>query len=722
MSAQKPLVKMVNLPPSVKVADFPKLVFFTFAGKSKNEYLLFANGNYYTRMTRGNAVWEKIASPQQMAGLTDTGEEIYYYTLNQDQYTTGATAVYRSRFELFRRNGRGGRDISVHSILLEKNCSFVGNCTAIHGKYHIVDKDVLYFLPDQGSGQRLYSTDGGATWQDFTAIYPTNIRRAGNRFICTDDAHLYISGNAAFEQADTVLLPAMLTKDQYLIESFGTNDTISLVTATGGVWNYTKGTGWYIQQIPDRVSGFWYSAPYFFIQGTKGWQRSTRIEGPYTPVIAGKNPFCIGYTWYAMTNPGEWLLSTPHAGLWRSADNGDTWQPFSEGLPRGGQGQVRRIGKRLFSSDIDKPAAFWFSDDGSKWQAQEKPLPLTQCAHDLVFGDTLSFSISLKADSAALFSSEDGIHWNACHTLKTFSKDGTHPNLMDRQHLILNDAPYIRVFDLACGEELPAFRQPEPNPVQLSWAEMQYHVVQSGDTMLVFQTNRLWRTTDRGQQWVLVPTPSASVQTQQNAHYLCTYKGQLLFIDSSLQIWQSDDWGSSWVLLAEGIKNSSWTNFTIHNEILFACSDNNLYATTAPGKHWVEVHITPMVLTAFSFLDREIYYSYVTYEGIYKTDASALLNELDQISDAKVPQATAAAVTIQPNPAQTRFTVACTGVEKQPVGLLLSVRDALGRLVDVRPLVGPHTTVDCADWTPGLYFVHIANESNTVWTGKVQIR
>lgn len=207
-----------------------------------------------------------------------------------------------------------------------------------------------------------------------------------------------------------------------------------------------------------------------------------------------------------------------------------------------------------------------------------------------------------------------------------------------------------------------------------------------------------------------------------NRPHLTTRHGKLLFIDPSLKIWQSEDWGSSWVLLAEGIKNRAWTNFTIHNGILFACSENNLYATTAPGKHWVEVPVTPVVLTAFSFLDREIYYSYVTYDGIYKTDASALLNELDQLSDAKVPQTTAAAITIQPNPAQTQFTVACTGVEKQPVGLRLSVRDALGRLVYAQPLVGPHTAVNCADWIPGLYFVHISNESDTVWTGKVQIR
>ena len=267
-----------------------------------------------------------------------------------------------------------------------------------------------------------------------------------------------------------------------------------------------------------------------------------------------------------------WLVATE--GVFRTTNDGLTWQSISAGLPPGPLLTFAPpAGANMFTS-ISGRQLFWASGDGAAWAKAETIRP-ADAAWPLWSNRRVAFwswlapdgdvggRVTLSLDPTGLWRTEDGgLTWNPHGT--GLPSGGTYAVFEDADapgslFVGTEDGPYLATdgveffpigenWEAAWGAPVALYQDPDaPDRIfAITEASTQHGVPEFEDEESLYPTRGLFRSEDRGDTWVQsdlgLPTDSGPLQiladpTVEGIYYLATAKAGTL---------RSTDDGDSW--------------------------------------------------------------------------------------------------------------------------------------------------------------------------------
>ena len=347
----------------------------------------------------------------------------------------------------------------------------------------------------------------------------------------------------------------------------------SRINQTGGVNAGESGSG--NQEDGSRWEAT--SDPQNNIESDKmGW---TQTNGPYGGTIISLH-----------ATPDRTLFAgTSGAGIFRSRDGGDTWDPASKGLqvaPYRGLPSILALmqeGDTLYAGTNGN--LFYSIDSGSSWQQlthfqDEMGIPGIAFIGDTIF-------IGRHTEESVFFSNDNGKSWTQIDR-----------GLTDRlgPHLIASGTTLFaqmrdHVFRLKDGEKSwTKLTIVDPWTKSTSESDIRGLVVSDKIVYAATADGNLFRSTDMGNSW-----KSIKPKTMQH------FNGELVVVENTVfcissgsvdgQVFRSTDSGDSWTMLSTNLTNQQLLSITaLSQKTLYVGTLDGVFRSTDGGESWTKIN------------------------------------------------------------------------------------------------------------------------------------
>jgi len=455
------------------------------------------------------------------------------------------------------------------------------------------------------------SLDAGATWnrisgindpemQDITAL---TFDPADSKILYAGTPHLpwkTMDAGATWHSIHTGLID---DSDIFSIRVDPKRPQLVLASACSGIYRSDSGGEAWVK-----------------IQGIPGTHRRTHIiaQDPRSSdaIFAGttlglfKSPDG-GKTWRNLTteqvnwmvfNPADprvLYLATEHAGIWKSADSGETFRPVNQGFANHRLSQIASDGRRLYASSSYEGlfGGVFVSDDGGLgWSLRAN--------EDALGGRNLNSLTALAAASgrmlfaasedAVLKSSDDGKTWAAL-PVQPRATVGSRTQARFRIHAL--QALKADKTLLFAGTEQGLFLSATGGA---TWEQVKsagikdvpivaIYVPPLGASLLAVQTrNAVFISQDAGRSWRLASLPDSSYYLYDLA--LPLDAGDPLLAGTSRGLLQSADGGAHWKLVTDGLPAATVDSVRFHPTgklEAFLVQFGNVFRSVDGGSSWM---------------------------------------------------------------------------------------------------------------------------------------
>jgi len=382
----------------------------------------------------------------------------------------------------------------------------------------------------------------------------------------------------------------------------------------------------------------------------------TSVDNGVTWVQRGKVP---GVFITRLTAGSEALFARSSNGLYRSTDQGDSWQLQLD--PGVFIGKVFANGTQVLAPTGN--GLFYSTDSGNNWTNVTGNLPVTVHAAVIHNGDMFAgmidsavyrstnnganwfraWNISTRKDvnflatsgttlyaahssEARLFSSTDnGVNWNQSDILATGTINESVNDLLITSSGIVVPILYQTSFSLPWGGGVYVSTN------GTSWSYNNDGLIPrwidavasaQGDILAATRGGGIFRSTNQGQSWLKSSTGldksrilNLTFTNNGEKFYTSVYGGGFFVSEDSAQSWQSRNTGFenifSLPLITEFlIKGASWFAGT---------EDDGLYKSTNEGLSWFKSGMDPFVFTGFTLRGNDIFATQAITDGVFRS-------------------------------------------------------------------------------------------------------
>lgn len=287
-----------------------------------------------------------------------------------------------------------------------------------------------------------------------------------------------------------------------------------------------------------------------------------------------------------------------NVGVFRSEDNGDSWQLIGT-EPHNIRSMT--IKKEVLLITTSQGHALMSKDNGDTWTKMYENL--SSMYGRIVFNDNTIYILDGKLHQ----STDNGASWNIIEDSIIKNKD-------DKR---LSGAIAASNGNIYVGANSALFRSTDDGE---TWANLididspgwdQETSVQSlytaGDTVYVLSYNGVLRSFDKGENWQIIPieyTPNVVLQN-----------GTLIYVGTETGFSKSTDNGYSWEESRKGLNSVQVSDLIEIDETLLACTDIGISRSTDKGMSWSYVRNEPRRLFAYQLLKNT---DYLFALGYYK--------------------------------------------------------------------------------------------------------
>ena len=293
------------------------------------------------------------------------------------------------------------------------------------------------------------------------------------------------------------------------------------------------------------------------IESNKGsW---TPTKGPYGGVITALHA----------TPEGVLFAGTLIGGVFRSADNGETWKPTSEGLPGRAIRTLTQMGDILYARTDNN--FFYSTNGGDSWQ-QLAGLNVSGIA---IIGATIY--IGQQGQKKVSFSNDNGESWTPFNSGLT---DQGEPSLFAVGTTLFAQMRH-HVFRCKAGEHSwTKLAIKDPRKKDSVESDITKFVVSDETVYAVTADGWLFRSTDMGDSWESI---------KQDFDGALAVMGNTVFYIDDGRMFLLTDAGNSWKILDINFPNQPLLSIAISSEKTFYVgTGNGIFRSTSGGKSWVK--------------------------------------------------------------------------------------------------------------------------------------
>lgn len=370
------------------------------------------------------------------------------------------------------------------------------------------------------------------------------------------------------------------------------------------------------------------------------------LSGPY-----GGNILCL-----TENLSGKLFVGTEGGGVFRSLDDGDTWELANEGLPTGDGPTVFKVYSILIHTNGDiflgtskEGRIYRSTDDGNNWtQVYSSPLAglITNC-----FTSTANGSILAGTDVSVLKSTDNGDTWNPTLTSQTV-----------RQLLKAENG------EMVAGTSTGIFKSIDNgdtwNSSNSGLTNTNIKVLNKNSLGVIFCVtinNKVFKSTDNANTWVeagnIASTAYCVTSNSSNELYAGTSSGLYKSIDNG-STWVEDsldnklvrvlhfnnldkmfvgtDWfgmyryqqgGTHYETINNGLTNTfiNAMTFNIDGDLFCATNSNKFYKTSSLGTTWIDISdevsvaMSPSKIVSLITLPNGVMIAGTVSQGIFRS-------------------------------------------------------------------------------------------------------
>ncbi len=459
-----------------------------------------------------------------------------------------------------------------------------------------------------GTSKGVFLTnDGGVTWHRISSIKDPEMQDitalafdpADSNILYAGTPHLpwkTLDGGATWHSINTGLID---DSDIFSIRIDPARPQFVLASACSGIYR------------SDSAGETWRK-----IQGIPGTHRRTHViaQDPRSSdtIFAGttlglfKSPDG-GKTWRHLTfeqvnwmvfdpvDPRILYLATEHAGIWKSADSGETFRPVNEGFANHRLSQITSDGRRLYASSAyegEYGGIFVSDNDGAAWSLRAN--------EEALAGRNLNSLTAAPGSSGALFAASEDAVLKSTDAGKTWSPLPAQPRPIARfrGQLRINALRAVKAEKvvLFAGTQNGLFRSGNSGT---SWEPVKgagvagvpilaIYAPPRGASRLAVQTsNALFISPDLGKTWQPAFLPDSSYYLYDVA--LPLDAGAPLLAATSRGLLRSVDDGAHWARVTDGLPAATVDSVRFHptDQLeAFLVQFGNVYRSNDGGASW----------------------------------------------------------------------------------------------------------------------------------------
>jgi len=459
-----------------------------------------------------------------------------------------------------------------------------------------------------GTSKGVFLTnDGGVTWHRISSIKDPEMQEitalafdpADSKTLYAGTPHLpwkTLDGGATWHSIHTGLID---DSDIFSIRVDPARPQLVLASACSGIYR------------SDSAGETWRK-----IQGIPGTHRRTHViaQDPRASdtIFAGttlglfKSPDG-GKTWRHLTfeqvnwmvfdpvDPRIMYLATEHAGIWKSADSGETFRPVNEGFANHRLSQITSDGRRLYASSAyegEYGGIFVSDNDGAAWSLRAN--------EEALAGRNLNSLTAAPGSGGALFAASEDAVLKSTDAGKTWSPLPAQPRPIARfrGQLRINALRAVKAEKvvLFAGTQNGLFRSGNSGT---SWEAVKgagvagvpilaIYAPPNGASRLAVQTsNALFISSDLGKTWQPAFLPDSSYYLYDVA--LPLDAGAPLLAATSRGLLRSVDDGVHWTRVTDGLPAATVDSVRFHPTYqleAFLVQFGNVYRSNDGGASW----------------------------------------------------------------------------------------------------------------------------------------
>lgn len=275
--------------------------------------------------------------------------------------------------------------------------------------------------------------------------------------------------------------------------------------------------------------------------GGAGWTARNKIASPEGQGSLSR--FDILDLEFVPEAPDQMLAATGQAGLYRSADAGQSWEPITT------SGRIQAVA--INPSRAEELAAarsnqLFFSSDGGQAWSLVYTNPGNQLISDVAFDyhnpDRLYATL---ITGEMLVSNDDGKTWSLLHRFDySINRVYTHPQLEERLYVFSTTKGVSRTDDM--GKDWVMITEEINSPIMpLNFIDLAIHP-RSIDSLLVSTDKNLFMSRDGGQTWTIIELLAEATQQRILAIAWDPQSRSRLFYATPTVFSASSDLGQSW--------------------------------------------------------------------------------------------------------------------------------------------------------------------------------
>jgi len=277
-----------------------------------------------------------------------------------------------------------------------------------------------------------------------------------------------------------------------------------------------------------------------------------------------------GVTIWCLASSGLNLFAGTNGGVYRSTDNGISWEPANAGMTNAQVLCLATVGTSLFAGTWGL-GVFVSTDNGTSWTTSHSGLTNTIVHAIAAMGPNL---FAGTYGGGVFLSSNAGAGWTAVKSGLT-NRDVKAFATMDTR-LFVGTFGGVYLFD-DIGESWTQVNN------GLTSTKVQAFATIGGDVFAGGAYGGVFRSTDDGTSWVNTGL------TDDHVHAFATV-GTRLFAGASTGVFCSTDSGTSWKAMNTGLMNSDVYAFATVGTNIFAGTWGGVYLSTDSGEHWTAVN------------------------------------------------------------------------------------------------------------------------------------
>lgn len=390
---------------------------------------------------------------------------------------------------------------------------------------------------------------------------------------------------------------------------------------------------------------------------------------------------------------GENLFATSQIGMYRSTDNGITWKYIVNGLTGVEVSSFVQKGKYLYASVSTQEGRgiYRTSDNGETWSVSDSSLRI----YRLFVKDATLYAIG-----ADLYIVGDALY-SFNETQEKWFKVQSNLYKGTLHCLYVNDNDiYVTASSQYGGSVIFKSSDNGTNwSIVGKWFQQEYieSIVAIGDTLILTTVNYVYRSTDKGENWVRV---LSNLEPSQSPYCTVSKEGTVYVTALNEGVFRSDDKGESWLQLKDGLPENPSVGALLEKDgnIISTIGSNIYYAHYSDNKWLPLITNQPKRLFQKFYLKDNYIFANEFGSTVKRLDITDYLSHTnEELTSIQTP------ITLFPNPV--RNEVSLYGMYSSLKPLKYVITDYVGRnvLEGTIPVGSETYTISVQNLTAGMY-------------------